>query len=130
MEFVVPATKEQLYDVLKEISDYYKGRESEFTLPDLEDLVLEKIEFTPKTAEELVALAENMTAIKKAEEKRKIEEPIDKQLFSLTMQKSNVEDEYSKALEEVEENYRESVEKVKTDAVDRGIYRTEIITER
>lgn len=60
MDFTMPTTKTELYEVLKEIETYYKGDLRFFTPPDFRSLTLNRLTYTPTTEEERLARAEKL----------------------------------------------------------------------
>lgn len=51
MDFELPATKEELQDLLREIDDYYRNYKGEYEEKPLEEPVLQKLSFTPSSEE-------------------------------------------------------------------------------
>lgn len=51
MDFELPATKEELQNLLREIDDYYRNYKGEYEEKPLEEPVLQKLSFTPSSEE-------------------------------------------------------------------------------
>ena len=51
MDFELPATKEELQDLLREIDDYYRNYKGEYEEKPLEEPMLQKLSFTPSSEE-------------------------------------------------------------------------------
>lgn len=60
MEFTMPTTKAELYEVLEEIETHYKGDLRLFTPPEFQTLTLSRMSYTPTTEEDRLARAEKL----------------------------------------------------------------------
>ena len=113
MQFTIPTTKEQMYAVLDEIFNYYRIQRDEYEEPELGELVLSRLEFTPLNKEQL---NEKAAAFLAAEQEREINALISDINAKLTSARQTIENAGKSAeeqIEQVNELYVESEEKLK-----------------
>ena len=71
MDFELPATKEELQDLLREIDDYYRNYKGEYEEKPLEEPVLQKLSFTPSSEESVRRAVEAEFGEKRTRKPRK-----------------------------------------------------------
>ena len=90
MTFQTPTTKAELVEVLKQIDDYYRYREDFYEEPTIIPLDLKKIEFTPKTEDEISSTAFNLFTKKRSYEISQKQAEINAEIIELQAQKKSV----------------------------------------
>jgi len=121
MNYTKPTTVAQMYASLEEIFNYYRGETPEYDTGELRDLVIVRMDYAPKTDEELTATAttlllpEHIRAI--ADKKAEISDKIS----TLTDEKQTAEREKVKLLGEIKLRYTDELIKHGEQVLARGL---------
>ncbi len=130
MNFENPTTKQQMYQTLKEIFNYYRLRRPEHDQVAINPIVLERMEFTRLTDEEIRTKAETMlyAAHKReiTEERNKLEDEI----ALLTEKISAADKKVSDGISAAESKYAEIIKELNEDAADKGLLYSSVISDR
>lgn len=124
MDFELPATKEELQDLLREIDDYYRNYKGEYEEKPLEEPVLQKLSFTPSSEESVRRAVEAEFGEKtdaEAAEKTAEYEALCQKYDDLA---SAEDTETEKRLADAAAAYEEKLKKLEADAAKRGIARS------
>ena len=130
MQFNLPTTKQEMYVILNDLFYYYRVRREGFEDLNLKELDLQRLEYTPKTDEELEAHARVLLA---PEQQREIDNylaDLRAQLEQLSLKKLLVEDNAEKEIEQVEKLFNESVEKIQKQAIKSGLINSSIVVDK
>ncbi|MBE5756197.1 MAG: hypothetical protein E7342_00175 [Clostridiales bacterium] len=127
MVFRTPTTKGELKEVLKEIYDHYRNQKDQFEEVVLEDLALEKINFTPKTDKELTNLATDFYQHIHLDEKKQRRENIESSISSLNNEKASLTIQVEKLKEDLEKRYEVLKEEAEENAIKRGLINSTVI---
>lgn len=120
MDFELPATKEELQDLLREIDDYYRNYKGEYEEKPLEEPVLQKLSFTPSSEESVRRAVEAEFGEKtdaEAAEKTAEYEALCQKYDDLA---SAEDTETEKRLADAAAAYEEKLKKLEADAAKRG----------
>ena len=130
MTFDNPTTKEEMYEILKEIFNYYRLRRPEHDQVVLNSLELGKIEFTPLTDEQITAKAETLLYAghkrEKTEEKNKLEDEIAK----INEKIAALEAEAEEGIAEAEKKYGETIKWLNEDSANKGLLYSTVISDK
>ena len=124
MDFELPATKEELQNLLREIDDYYRNYKGEYEEKPLEEPVLQKLSFTPSSEESVRRAVEAEFGEKtdaEAAEKTAEYEALCQKYDDLA---SAEDTETEKRLADAAAAYEEKLKKLEADAAKRGIARS------
>ena len=124
MDFELPATKEELQDLLREIDDYYRNYKGEYEEKPLEEPMLQKLSFTPSSEESVRRAVEAEFGEKtdaEAAEKTAEYEALCQKYDDLA---SAEDTETEKRLADAAAAYEEKLKKLEADAAKRGIARS------
>lgn len=130
MQFTTPQNKAQLYSVLKEIFYYYRIRRDEyedFVLPELD---LERMDFTPKTQEELTEIARSLLLSKHIKEEKEYVDKLKDAKSLLTKKRDNVEIQKNSLINALLVEHEKSVLNVKKEAQKKGLEYSSVIADK
>ncbi len=130
MEFTLPTTKEEMYEVLEQLFNHYRVRKEGFEEVSLEELALERLNIDFETDSELMTKAQELL---KAEHEREIKEyqlnltsKIKEMQEKITLIEENSEEEIAK----ITTLYSESIAKVQNQALKAGVASSTIVIDK
>ena len=130
MQFNLPTTKEQMYQILNDLFYYYRVRREGFEEVNLIDLNLTRLEFLEKTEQELIETASTLLSAKHEREKKDYLSDIDLKVLELNKKISLLEENTTKQIEEIISMYNESIVKVENQAVKAGLINSSIVADK
>lgn len=128
MQFNRPTTLEELYSTLQDIFYYYRVKKADYEQEILQPLVLEKIEFVPKTDQELMQKAHDLIYCEQLIQLNNARLDLVKQKDSYLDKVNQLTKTYNQNVEKVIENYNQSVIKLQEEAIKRGVGMTSVVT--
>ena len=130
MTFDNPTTKEQMYEILKEIFNYYRLRRPEHDKVVLNPLVLEKMEFTPLTDEEIRLKAETLLYADQKREETEERNKLEEEIAEINQKILAAEQEAEENLSEAEEKYAGIIKGLNEDSADKGLLYSTVISDK
>lgn len=130
MTFETPTTKEQMYNVLQQIYHYYRIQREGYVGSELEDLEIERINFTPLSDEELSIKAGILLSAKKQREISEYESKINQEIAIINVKINALNEEKQSAIDEVNNLYIESEKKIEEQAVKNGLLNSSIVVDK
>ncbi len=130
MQFNLPTTKEQMYQILNDLFYYYRVQREGFEEVDLIELNLARLEYTEKTEQELIERATTLLTAQNEREKKNYQNQIDAKIVELNKKIVLLEENAVKEIENINLMYKESIEKVKNQATKAGLINTSIVADK
>ena len=130
MQFNLPNTKEEMYQILNDLFYYYRVQREGFEEVNLIELNLPRLEYEEQSEEQLVQTATTLLSAKHESEKKKYQEEIDLKVLELNKKIALLEENAVKQIEEITTMYAESIEKVENQAVKAGLINSSIVADK
>ena len=130
MQFNLPTTKEQMYQILNDLFYYYRVQREGFEEVDLIDLNLTRLEYTEKTEQELIERATVMLSAQNEREKKKYQNELDAKIVELNQKIALLEENAVKEIESINSMYSESIQKVENQARNAGLITSSIVADK
>lgn len=121
MQFTIPTTKEQMYVVLDEIFNYYRIQREEYQDPDLGELNLERLEFSPLDNDRLKEKAAVFLADQQEREINDLIADITAKITAAERIITSAEKSAAEQISQIEELYEESKIKLQKIASKNGL---------
>ena len=130
MEFNTPATLAELYNTLSEIYYYYRVRREGYEDAEMEELVLDKMEYSVPTEEEFKEKAQTLLSAQFEREELDYINSLDATLKGLESKLTALNDSVNTRIREINELYEQSIEKVESRAVKSGLINSSIVADK
>ncbi len=130
MAFATPTTKEEMYAILKDIFYYYRIKREGFQAVTLQDLALERLDFTPLTDVELLTKAQTLNASKQQEFRVEYEEKINKELAIVNEKIASIPMSKQARINKINTNFNESVNKLNVAIAQNGLSGSSIAVDK
>ena len=130
MQFNLPKTKEEMYQILNDLFYYYRVRREGFEEVNLIDLNLTRLEVEEKTEQELLDMATTLLSAKHEREKIEYQNEIDLKVLELNKKINLLQENATKQIEEITSMYNQSILKVENQAVKAGLINSSIVADK
>ena len=130
MEFNTPTTLAELYNTLSEIYYYYRVRREGYEDAEMEELVLDKMEYSVPTEEEFKEKAQTLLSAQFEREELEYINSLDATLKGLESKLTALNDSVNTRIREINELYEQSIEKVESRAVKSGLINSSIVADK
>ncbi len=130
MEFNTPTTLAELYKTLSEIYYYYRVRREGYEDAEMEELVLDKMEYSVPTEEEFKEKAQTLLSAQFEREELEYINSLDATLKGLESKLTALNDSVNTRIREINELYEQSIEKVESRAVKSGLINSSIVADK
>lgn len=130
MEFNIPTTLSELYATLSEIYYYYRVRREGYEDAKLEELVLDKMEYSVPTEEEFKFKAQTLLSAQFEREELDYLNTLEATIKGVESKLSAVTDSVNSRIEEINKLYDESIAKVESRAVKAGLINSSIVADK
>lgn len=127
MEFNLPTTKEEMYRILNDLFYHYRIMREEYKEIALEELQLQRLEYTPETDEELMEKAEKIVAADKAREKAEYIEKLNAEITEITTKITLTQENTQNEIQAVKDSCQQSIDALYKDGAREGAYYTSLI---
>jgi len=112
MDFTLPTTKEQMYEVLNALFYHYKVKKDPYEEIILEEMQLERQEFVFKTQEELLSRAQVDLSAKHLQDVKEYQASLDTKISEFTIKVGLLESEKQKQTSDINSRYEQSLLKL------------------
>ncbi len=129
MQFKTPTSREEMYEVLQDIFYYYRIKRAEMEELDLAPLVLDKMEYTPLTAEQIKSKAENLVLPENEKARYDAKQKITLAISNMVGERESIALSNQKVLDEIKAFYQAQIEKINKEAIDRGVENSTIVVQ-
>ena len=130
MDFEIPATKEEMYEVLEAIDLHYKGDLRLFEPPAFEALSLARMDYIPETEESLLARAAELVEYDYEEALAQYRDEQDALIAGETERKTQLAAEKQEALSAIGAEYDAAEIDLRREAEKRGILHSSAVVDR
>lgn len=130
MEFDLPTTLNEMYTTLSEIYYYYRVRREGYEDADLQDLVLERMEYVLPTEQEYLNKAQTLLSAQFEREKLDYLNQLNASLKGVESKITAVTESASARIEELNALYAESILKVEERAAKAGLINSSIVADK
>ena len=130
MEFNTPTTLAELYKTLSEIYYYYRVRREGYEDAEMEELVLDKMEYSVPTEEEFKEKAQTLLSAQFEREELEYINSLDATLKGLESKLTSLNDSVNTRIRDINELYEQSIEKVESRAVKSGLINSSIVADK
>ena len=130
MQFNLPTTKEEMYQILNDLFYYYRVRREGFEEVNLIDLNLTRLQYIEKTTQEFINKATTLLSAKHEREKLEYQNEIDIKILELNKKITLLEENATKQIEEITAMYDQSILKVENQAVKAGLINSSIVADK
>ena len=130
MVYQTPTTAEEMYEVLERIYYDYRLKIDGYEDAGLIDLVLDKMEFTPKTEEELLIEARALVTPWYDAELLKAKKVNSAKIDALNKKLNELEREKEERKTSLEAEILESLEKIEKEAIKKGYYNSDLMLQK
>ena len=130
MEFNLPTTKSQMYTILNDLFYYYRVRREGFEEVNLQELVLERLSYTPITDSEIFVKAGPMLAPEQRREFLEYTNSLVKQITEIDEKIGLAESNAQSEIDSVTELYNQSIEKVENQALKAGLINSSVVVDK
>lgn len=130
MDFILPTTKQEMYQVLAEIFNHYRVRKEGYEDVSLQDLSLERLEVAEITDQELRNKAEKLLEAEHQREIKKYQTELQAKVISLQEKIALLEQNNVEEISNVANLYSESIAKVQNQAIKSGLLNSSIIVDK
>ena len=130
MQFNLPNTKEEMYQILNDLFYYYRVQREGFEEVNLIELNLPRLEYQEKEEELLVQTATILLSAKHESEKKEYKNDIDIKIVELNKKIALLEENAVKQIEEITTMYAESIDKVENQAIKAGLLHSSILADK
>ncbi len=127
MEFNLPTTLEEMYVVLNDLFFHYRVQRLPFEEPVLQPLVIERMEYTPLTDEQILSKAKDMLYPAQEREIMAYAKEIEEKIAELTQKIALAQIDAEKEKDEVISLFSNSVQKVEEQAVKAGLINSNVV---
>lgn len=127
MEFNLPTTKEEMYRILNDLFYHYRIMREEYKEIALEELQLQRLEYTPETDEELMEKAEKIVAADKAREKAEYIEKLNAEITEITTKITLTQENTQNEIQAVKDSCQQSIDALYKEGAREGAYYTSLI---
>ena len=121
MSFSQPTTKEEMYNILKDIFYYYRIKREPVDGVKLEQIQLERLEYSPMTHNELILFAKQELTPKHTQERQELIDKIELQHSTAIKTLAELPSIKDSKINAVNSAYAKSVEELQNQAVKNGI---------
>ena len=130
MVYETPTTKEQMYEILKQIYYDYRMKIDGYEDAGLTDLILDRMEFTEKTEEELFEEARGLTIPWYDAELLKAKKTNEAKILALSKSLLSLDNEKEKRKTALESETEASMQKIQKEAIKKGYYNSDIMLQK
>lgn len=130
MEFDLPSTKTEMYAVLNNLFYYYRIKRQSYEDVILNELKLERMEFTAETEEELKKRAEKLVAPAQERELLEYKRKIDEEINGLKSKLQLVEADADEQTADVLKLYADSIKAIEEKALKAGLFRASVTVDK
>lgn len=120
MEYSIPTTKDEMYETLKDVYQYYRINRESFMPTSITDLSLPRITFTPLTDTQLGTKAQVLVGAEQEKEKLTRKEKLNSEISKLNEQIADLSEQEDELVNKITEDYDNSENKVRLEATKRG----------
>ena len=121
MSFSQPTTKEEMYNILKDIFYHYRIQREPIDGVNLEPIILERLEYDPRTQNELNLLAKQLLLSKHTQERQTLLNKIEQKNALATQTLAKLPEEKQAKINAVNTAHNESVQKLQAEAIKNGV---------
>ncbi len=130
MQFNLPTTKEQMYNILNDLFYYYRVRREGYEEVNLEELELPRLTIQSMTEANFIEKATNLLKAQHDREILTYEKNINSQILELEQKVSLIEQNALDEIETLRDLYAQSIEKVENQVVKAGLFNSSIIVDK
>ncbi len=130
MEFNLPTTKEEMYNILNDLFYYYRVRREGYEEVNLVELELPRLPVQEISEEEFIEKATNLLKSQHEREILTYEKDLNSQILELEQKAILLEQNADTEIEKVRVLYAESIKKVENQVVKAGLYNSSIIVDK
>lgn len=130
MQFNLPTTKEEMYNVLNDLFYYYRVRREGYEEVNLDELSLPRLTIQQMTDANFIEKATNLLKSQHDREILTYENNISSQILELEQKASLIEQNALDEIEALQALYAESMEKVENQVVKAGLFNSTIIVDK
>ena len=130
MTFNKPTNKNEMYEILQSIFHYYRIEREGYSGTTLEELNLEKMQFTPLSEAELLEKAETLLGGEHQKEIRTYKRSLESEKAGLNAKLTSLNQERDNANEKISAMYETSEEQVEKQAMKNGLINSSIVTDK
>ena len=130
MEFNLPTTKEQMYQILNDLFYYYRIKRESYEDVNLTELNLTRLEYTEKTEQELIQKAIVLLSAEHERQKINYQNELDEKILELNQKILLLEQNLASQIESITKMYDESIAKVENQAVKAGLINSSIVADK
>ena len=129
MQFKIPTSKDEMYEVLQDIFYYYRIKRAEMEEIDLAPLVLDKMEYTPLSTEQIKSMAESLVLPENQKARYDAKQKISLAISNMVGERESVELSNQKILDDITALYQAQIDKINKEAIDRGVQNSTIVVQ-
>lgn len=130
MEFTLPTTQTEMYNTLKELFYYYRIRRGGYAGISLENISLERMQFTPLTDQQLISKAEVTLAAKHEKEITEYVEKLNIELEKIVAKMDAIPTQKAELIGKTTESYAESIRKIELTIAKNGLSESSILADK
>ncbi len=130
MQFTLPTTKAQMYEVLGQIYNYYRITREGYTDATLKPLELDDMEFTELTPAQLKSKAATLVKASHEREMLTLKKTVKEKIAALTAKKETVAQNAETLKAQINATYAASEDKTEKQAVKSGFARSNVIIDK
>lgn len=121
MQFNLPTTKEEMYQTLNELYNFYRIKREGFEEVSLKELQLERLVFEKQTAEQMIEKANILVAEKQEREILEKQNQLSAKVNSISQKISEIQSSASARISALQDSYLKSQEKLGQSAIKNGL---------
>ncbi len=130
MDFTLPTTKEEMYEVLEQLFNHYRVRKQGYEEITLNELSLERLDITYETDQELLEKAQKILKAEHEREITKYESELSSKIIALQEKITLLENSHQEEIANITKLYSESILKVQNQALKAGIANSSIVVDK
>ena len=130
MQFNLPTTKSQMYNILNDLFYYYRVRREGYEEVKLTPIYLTRLQMEQKTEQDFIEKAKTLLKSQHEREILTYEKDINSQILELEKKATLIEQNAVDEIEKLKALYSESVKKVENQVVKTGLFNSSIIVDK
>ena len=130
MQFNLPTTKSQMYNILNDLFYYYRVRREGYEEVNLTPIYLTRLQMEQKTEQDFIEKAKTLLKSQHEREILTYEKDINSQILELEKKATLIEQNAVDEIEKLKALYSESVKKVENQVVKTGLFNSSIIVDK
>ena len=130
MEFTLPTTQAEMYNTLQQIFYYYRIRRGGYAGISLENVSLERMQFTPLTDQQLMIKAEVALAAKHEKEITEYVEKLNAELEEIVVKMDAIPMQKAELVGKTRESYAESIRTIELSIAKNGLSESSILVDK